>query len=394
MLLYIHVPFCRSRCAYCSFYSSALSRGDEGRIQKYQDTLIAEIALWADRLGKERVETVFFGGGTPSLLSASAVALILTRIDRAFSLAGNAEISFEANPESFIASGYARDLRAAGITRLSLGVQSLNDAFLQRMGRVHSAKEAALAMQRARQAHFSSISVDCMWGLPGQKPDDWKRELKELSSLQPDHFSCYGLTLEETTPLAEAVRGGLALPSEQDQAAMYLEGIAYLESLGYLQYEISNFARKGFRCRHNLGYWQGREYLGLGPSAVSTIQNRRWSNIPDLAAWSEAVHNRALPEDIEELDRKARVLEYIMLRLRTTRGLSVKAYRKLTGRNFLKDNHIFLQALHNEDLIRIRGGFIQLTHTGMLVSNAIVARLFEAVEERLSDTEREKKVPA
>ena len=385
MLLYIHVPFCRSRCGYCAFHSHPVGEGGRREIAGYAAILAAEIALWGERLGKARVDTVFFGGGTPSLLPAKSVRVIMDRLRAAFDIAPAAEISFEANPESFIRLGYAHELKKAGITRVSLGVQSLSDEKLKLLGRVHGAREAELAVTLARQAGFASLNLDCIWGLPGQRPRDWMRELQNFVRMQPDHFSCYGLTLEEGTPFSDALHAGtLSLPPEKEQGHMYLDGADFLESQGYLQYEISNFARMGFQCRHNLGYWEGTDYLGLGPSAVSTIMGRRWTNPYALDEWAAGVREKRICGDIEELSPQTRVLESIMLRLRTTRGLRVKAYRELTGRDFMKDNRALLHALHREGLIRILNGYVRLTRTGMLVSNTILTRLFEDVEEKLT----------
>ncbi len=384
MLLYIHVPFCRSKCRYCAFYSVPLEAAGPDAVRAYVDTLLAEIALWHDRLGKIRLDTVFFGGGTPSLLPAKAVDAIVNRLRKSFSLPAGAEISFEANPESLLAIGYAHDIASSGVTRLSLGVQSLNEAGLQVLGRPHSERQAIEAFRVARGANFSSISLDLIWGLPGQRTRDWLSELARVVKMQPDHLSCYGLTLEEGTPLANACHSGLVtLPPEAEQAKMYVHGAEYLEEAGYLQYEISNYARMGFQCRHNLGYWESRDYLGLGPAAVSTLNGLRWTNPEDQAEWNEEVRAGKTGHNAERLSPTVRVLESIMLRLRTNRGLRVKAYRELTGRDFMQDNKALLHLLHKEGLVRIRHGYVRLTRTGMLVSTSILERLFESTEEKL-----------
>ena len=383
MQLYIHVPFCRSKCLYCSFYSVPIG-SDAALVREYVDTLLAEIAFWGDRLGKARMDTVFFGGGTPSLLPAKAVAIILDRVRRAFDLSPHAEISLEANPESFLAIGFAHEAASAGITRLSLGVQSLDDALLARLGRPHSERQALAAYDAARSAGFASVGMDLIWGLPGQRNKDWLLELARVAAMQPDHLSCYGLTLEEGTPLAHACAcGEVALPSEKEQASMYLDGAAYLESQGLLQYEISNFARMGFQCRHNLGYWEGQPYLGLGPAATSTISNRRWTNPQSIGGWMDGVRSGRVADNAEQLTPLVRVLENVMLRLRTARGLRLKAYREITGRDFVKDNKLLVHALHREGLLRIRNGYVRLTRNGMLVSDNILAHLFESLETKL-----------
>lgn len=387
MLLYIHVPFCRAKCRYCAFYSVPLQSGKD--LTAYTDALLSEIALWGDRLGPVPVESIFFGGGTPSLLPPKTVGAILNRAAKAFSVAPNAEISFEANPDSFLAIGYAHELAATGVNRVSLGVQSFDADCLHALGRPHGSREAALAYDAARSANFSSVSLDLIWGLPGQKRRDWMRELATACALQPDHLSCYGLTLEEGTPMFEAHEEGLiSLPPEKDQAAMYVDGADYLESRGYLQYEISNYARMGFQCRHNLGYWEGHDYIGCGPAATSTHKNLRWTNPDDIAAWLNTVKRGICGHDAERLTPRIRLLETVMLRLRTTRGLRLKAYRELAGRDILKDNKKLIHMLHAQGLIRIKSGYLRLTRNGMLVSNAILEHLFEAMDFQLQEADK------
>ena len=382
MLLYIHVPFCRAKCRYCAFYSVPLP--GVSALQRYTDTLLREIALWGDRLGAVTVESIFFGGGTPSLLPPKALRAILDRVRKAFAVSPKAEISLEANPDSLLAIGYAHEIASLGINRLSLGVQSLSDDALAALGRPHGRREALMAYELARSANFASVSLDLIWGLPGQRRRDWMRELAEAVSLQPDHLSCYGLTLEDGTPMAKAQAEGLiTLPEEKDQAAMYVDGADYLETAGLLQYEISNFARMGFQCRHNLGYWENSDYLGLGPAATSTMKGLRWTNPRDIAAWRESVRAGTPGNDAEVLTPKIRLLETVMLRLRTTRGLRIKAYRDMTGRDFMKDNKELLHLLHRQGLVRFRNGYVRLTRNGMLVSNSILEYLFDAMDFQL-----------
>ena len=381
MLLYIHVPFCRRKCDYCSFYSVPLEGSGYAAISGYLGSLLREMALWGERLGKAPVETVFFGGGTPSLLPPEAVAGVLDRIRATFELAPSAEITMEANPESAMAQGWMYAVRKAGVNRLSLGVQSLDDQALRILGRVHTAREAAYAVELARNAGFSNISLDFMWGLPGQgaaqSQVQWLRQLKEAVSLQPEHISAYGLTLEEDTPLLAACdREEFALPTEREQAGMYVAGAEYLESQGFMQYEISNFARMGFECRHNLGYWEGRPYLGLGPAATSTLGSKRWTNPANIAAWKQSVNAGTVGNEPEELDEATRLREFIMLRLRMTKGIPLKEWRKLTGRSFTKDHASLVAALQQNGLASLRKDFFRLTRSGMLVSNTIISHFF------------------
>ncbi len=221
-----------------------------------------------------------------------------------------------------------------------------------------------------------------MWGLPGQGVRQWLQTLKDVVRLAPEHISSYCLTLEPGTPLElDCDAGRLVLPPERDQNIMFMEGAAFMEKSGYLHYEISNFARMGFQCRHNLGYWEGEDYLGLGPSATSTIAGARWTNPASLAAWGNLAREKSLGKQAEILAPGTRLMEHIMLRLRTSRGLRLKAYKQLTGRDFLKDNQRLVQAMHENGLIRIRNGYLSLTRSGMVVSNAIISNIFERVEQ-------------
>lgn len=381
MLIYIHVPFCRTRCNYCAFHSSALGRdidpASSPAVRGYADTLFLEMARKADRYAKEPVSAVFFGGGTPSLLPPRIIGLFMDRLARHFSLAPRAEVTLEANPDSLQSADTAAGFMAAGVNRLSLGVQSMDDRLLRMLGRQHRAADAIRAYGSARDAGFANIGLDLLWGLPGQGVRHWLDGLREIVQLAPEHVSAYNLTLEQGTAIEEDCRAGrLALPPERDQNIMFMEGSSLLESAGYLHYEISNFARMGFQCRHNTGYWEGMSYLGLGPSATSTMGERRFTNPASQREWDSLVREDREPE-AEILSPEVRLLELIMLRLRTSRGLRLKAYRDLTGRDFVQDHQRLIQAMHENGLIRIREGYMRLTRSGMLVSNSIMSNIFE-----------------
>ena len=349
----------------------------------YLAALLQELRLWGERLGKAPVETIFFGGGTPSLLPGKAIAGLLEQIRQTFVVSPTAEITAEANPDSALEDGWLFEARRAGINRLSLGVQSLEDADLAALGRLHSARAATAAFETARSAGFSNISLDFMWGLPGagtppQSQVQWLRQLKQITILQPEHVSAYGLSIEPDTDLEKACsRGDMVLPSEKEQASMYLAGSDYLEAQGYMQYEISNYARMGFECRHNLGYWEGAQYLGLGPAATSTIGNRRWTNPENLRAWQDEVKNRTIAATVETLDSRTQAQELLMLRLRMTKGLPLKEWHALTGRSFLKDYSALVTLLQQNGLASTRTGYFRLTKSGMLVSNTIISHFFE-----------------
>lgn len=392
MLVYIHVPFCRSRCNYCAFYSTplnALPSGDGERLFKeYEEGILRELDTYHKTFGKQGIDSVFFGGGTPSVLPVESLNSIMNRLHQNFDFSPKAEITLEANPESLRVAGSAKALLESGVNRLSIGVQTLDDGLLKMLGRPHRGSDAMKAIYAAREAGFANINVDLMWGLPGQSIRQWLQTLKDVMNLGPDHISSYGLSLEPGTSLErESESGRLVLPPERDQSMMFMEGAALLESGGYLHYEISNFARMGFQCRHNLGYWEGRDYLGLGPAATSTINGRRWTNPANMASWLESVGKGTGQRNAELLTPQTRILEFIMLRLRTARGLRLKAYHEVCNRDFVRDNLRLVKAMHENGLIRIRNGYLSLTRSGMLVSNSIIANLFERAQKIFSENE-------
>jgi oxygen-independent coproporphyrinogen-3 oxidase len=357
----------------------------------YLAALLRELTLWGERLGRAGVETVFFGGGTPSLLPLEALAGILDRVRTVFALSSSAEMSLEANPESALAPGWLHGLRQTGVNRLSLGIQSLDDGELRILGRAHSAREAARACELAREGGITNLNLDFIWGLPGERSGQsqakWLRQLKQAVALRPDHISAYGLALEEGAPLASACAdGSLLLPGEREQASLYLAGAEFLESQGFMQYEISNFARMGFTCRHNLGYWEGRDFLGLGPSAVSTLGGARWTNPANPAAWRKAVNAGQAAPNPETLDPPTRSREMLMLRLRLQKGLRLREWNALTGRSFLRDFAPLILPLQQKGLAATRRGFFRLTRSGMLVSNTILAHFFDRLPKEGAST--------
>lgn len=374
MLLYVHVPFCRRKCRYCAFYSCQLTRsGNETAV--YLSTLHAELEQWGRRLGRVPVESVFFGGGTPSLLEPDQVAGVLDCARRIFAISPGAEISMEANPDSLHTVEKADGFLAAGVNRVSLGVQSFNDGMLETLGRLHRADAAREAFRAVRDAGCANLSLDLMWGLPGQTLEQWREDVRAAIALGPEHVSAYGLTLEPGTPLADSC-GDADLPLEDVQCAMYLEGIRLFGEAGRHHYEVSNFAKDGFQCRHNLGYWEGRDYLGVGPAATSTIGGERWTN-PEWEGWLKQIRDGLRCPEREALDRATRALELMMLRLRTVDGLPLDAYESLSGRSFTADHGPFARRLCVEGLARMENGVFRLTDEGMLVSNSILGELFE-----------------
>ncbi|TMG07911.1 MAG: radical SAM family heme chaperone HemW, partial [Chloroflexi bacterium] len=275
--LYVHIPFCTLKCSYCDFNSYA---GIESLMRPFVDALCDEMLLWAPFLADRRVETVFFGGGTPSLLPIGEVNEVMSTMRGEFALAADAEISFEANPGT-VDRDYLRGLLAAGVNRVSFGVQSFHDDELRALDRIHSAGEAEEAYRWAREASFERINLDLIYGLPEQPMERWQATLEQAIALGPEHLSLYALTVEEGTKLAHDIERGKAPGPDGDmQAAMYEWSCERLDRAGYRQYEISNWSRPGEECRHNIVYWWNGEWLGLGPGAHSHVggkmEDGRW----------------------------------------------------------------------------------------------------------------------
>ncbi len=372
MLLYIHIPFCRRKCNYCNFFSVRYSNE---LFKLYYTSLLKEIQFWGERFKNKKFSSIYMGGGTPSIISHKYLGNIIECLYKYFSFEKGYEFTLEGNPDSLKDIEYLRALKALGINRLSIGVQSLQDNYLRLLGRIHNSKDAILAIKIAQLADFDNINVDLIWGLPSQRVRSWLEELKQITKLGITHISCYGLTIEENTPLASQVnRREITIPDEKTLASLYLYGSDLLESMGFIQYEISNFAKLGFACRHNMGYWEGMEYLGLGPSAVSTVGGVRWENPKNIQQYHEAVTKERLGKNALKLTPKEQISEFIMLRLRTSRGLSLKEYARRTGKNLWRQHPKLINLLHQNRLIRIRNGYLSLTKNGFLVSNAIIEK--------------------
>lgn len=379
--LYVHAPFCRAKCRYCAFFS--LATGPQGPqphlLSSYLDALEAEMDRQAQVHGRVAAPTLFFGGGTPSLLGAEGLARILAGLRQRFDLAPDAEITLEANPDS-ASLELLRAARGLGVNRLSLGVQSLDNASLTALGRAHDARQARLAFDRARAAGFANIGLDLIFGLPGQRVEDWLATLRQALAFEPEHLSCYGLTVEPGTPLASDTAALTACADEDGQAEMFLRGSELLEAAGFAHYEVSNFARPGRQCRHNLACWRGEDVLGFGPAAVSTMSGSdsavRWANPADLQAWAELVRSgRAGQANRETLSPEIRAREALMLALRTAEGLDLDAYAGRTGQDLRVARADLLAQLAGAGLVRLEPERLRLTPAGLLVSNSVIRAL-------------------
>ena len=376
--IYIHIPFCRSKCQYCDFYSIGGSR-DKRLVDNYMQALALHFRETASRAADYVVDTVYFGGGTPSFFGADNLRRIFAELQHRFRLDKDAEISFEANPDS-VSQNLLKKLRAEGFNRISLGVQSDRDDVLQKLGRPHNYEQAVQAVQLARSCGFDNLSIDLMYGLPNQTAEQWEQTLEHVLELRPEHMSCYGLKVEEGTPLWE-YREAANLPSDEVQAEMYLATVRILEEAGFRQYEISNFARPGFESRHNQKYWLGDEYIGFGPSASSDFAGKRYTNNRDIQNYVRGLIKQDVPilSECETIPARERAGEYIMLRLRTTRGISPEEYEKRYLMPFAPLMEI-IQPLAERGLFRQEGSRWILTPTGFLVSNQIIGRLQLAQE--------------
>ena len=317
--LYIHIPFCRSKCAYCDFYSLA---GAEERMDDYCRALERHLAEVAPQAECHKADTVYFGGGTPSYLGAERLCRLLGSIRKLYKVDKHAEITLEANPDSATDRKALKRLRKAGFNRLSLGVQSMDDALLQTIGRIHTRQQVQEAVAAARKAGFKNLSLDLIYGLPGQTMEGWEKTLSDAVGLHPEHLSCYGLKLEEGTPLYRR-QGELTFPDEDMQADMYLYAVEFLKQCGYEQYEISNFAKPGFASRHNLKYWLMQEYAGFGPGAHSDFGNVRYGYARDLERY---LKGELVLQESETVDSDEREREYLMLRLRTVQGVDPREF--------------------------------------------------------------------
>jgi oxygen-independent coproporphyrinogen-3 oxidase len=366
--IYIHVPFCRRKCGYCSFVSCA---GREGEIPAYVAALRREMAA---RARGETVPSVFFGGGTPSLLSVSQVGDILMTVREHFNLAKDAEVTLEANPGT-VGETYLSGLRRIGINRLSLGVQRFDDGELARLGRIHTGEEAREAFATARRAGFDNINLDLIYGLPGDDREAWRRSLEAAVEIEPEHLSLYALTLEPETPLALAIADGeVAAPDPDTAADQYELAEDILDAAGYGHYEISNWARLGRECRHNLVYWDNEPYLGFGAAAHSSEDGRRYANTNDLDDYLAAGGLPPLSLD-ETLDEATRRAETVILRLRQGAGIDLAALSARLATDLTEDYRTPFGELTDAGLLELQNGRLRLTRRGRLLGNEVFWRL-------------------
>ena len=372
--LYLHIPFCKSRCAYCSFNSYACQTPPDA----YLAALGSQVRYWADQQWcRERTfSTLFVGGGTPTIYGGSELGGLVGQCLRYFNFSEDAEITVEANPNSVTEQALTA-LRRAGVNRLSLGVQAFSDRLLAGLGRSHSRTEAGLAIEAARRAGFANINLDLMYGLPGQSKADWRESLARALAWAPEHLACYELTIEEGTPFGRLVeRGGLILPPEEEVLAMAELTRDLLAQGGLQRYEISNYAVPGRECGHNLNYWRNGAYLGLGAGAVSCLSGFRFSSVNDPDLFTGLVEGGKLPlAEGECLPLAARFRESVVMGLRLIEGVSFARLQRQFGLTPPGYYGKMLEDLQQQGLVAVTAESLRLTEAGLPVANQVLSRL-------------------
>lgn len=373
--IYIHIPFCKSKCAYCDFYSK---QGTKKFMDEYTKVLCAHIEEGNLRHTDYEVDTLYFGGGTPSIMPEANMLRIVNTIYKSFKVPDECETTIEANPDS-ITLPLLKKLYKVGFNRISIGAQSSNQTELLELGRIHTFDEVEEAVEIARAAKFTNISIDLMFGLPSQTMESFRQSLYDVIALDPNHISCYALKLEQGTPMEQNIRA-YKLPSDDLVADMYLMAVDYLEQHGYQQYEISNFAKPGFESKHNKKYWDMSEYWGFGPSAHSFMNKQRFSYVRDTQEYINGVLNHdAIIDKSEFAQPGERAGEYLMLALRTTEGISAKILEKKYLTYFDEIETCMLK-FHKLGLAEYNGRNWRLTPKGFLVSNTIITDVLIALE--------------
>lgn len=375
--IYIHIPFCRSKCDYCDFYSLA---GRDDRMDQYQKALLSHIKETAPLAQDFPVDTIYIGGGTPSYYGAKRLKELLGVVHKLYKVEKDAEVTVECNPDSVDVKSL-KILRKAGVNRLSMGMQSAIACELERIHRIHTPQQVNEAATAARKAGFTNLSLDLIYGLPGQTMDSWKDTVEHALSLIPQHLSCYGLKVEEGTPLAARVAQGEVLPDDDQQADLYLWTVGRLERAGYPQYEISNFAKPGFASRHNLRYWLTQPYIGFGPGAHSDFGGRRYSFVRDLDAYIQGVlQGGDIIDESEIIPKRDRCGEYLMLRLRTVQGINEQEYRSTYFMDFAP-LQARLEQFRAQGWAEQTDGRWHFTPKGFLLSNQLIGDLLERQEQ-------------
>lgn len=371
--VYIHIPFCVGKCAYCDFYSLA---GCDRLMPEYQEALLHHIKEASPQLEGYITDTVYFGGGTPSYYGANRLIAVFNALKKYGNVLMDAEVTAEVNPDSINLQDMQR-MKKAGFNRISIGVQSANDGILKSLGRRHDFAKASETVENARKAGFDNVSIDLIYGLPSQTREDWADTLSRAAALKPDHFSCYGLKIEKGTPLY-LYKDSPFIPDDDAQADMYLYTVEALARFGYVQYEISNFAIRGKESKHNLKYWTRGEYMGFGAAAHSYVGGQRYNYISSVSDYIEKImKNDTVIENREIITELEEAGEYLMLGLRTSAGISEDEYYKIfhCSFDFIRDK---LESFVKCGWAVKNGERWSLTPQGFLLSNTLIGEVLEA----------------
>ena len=367
--IYVHIPFCERKCNYCDFYS--LVKSDEVE-DRYISALLEEIKSYKNISEEYVVDTIFLGGGTPSYLKPDNIGLILNEINNNFLVSNDAEITMEANPNSITKENVIK-YRQYGINRMSVGIQSLDNMVLKSIGRLHNSDEALNALDTIKDAGIDNINADVMFNIPGQTIESIVDTLNKIMLKDVKHISFYSLKLEEGTPMYKMEEKGLIdMVDDEVERSMYYAGRELMESKGFLQYEISNFAKEGYECRHNIKYWTGGEYIGFGPFAHSCFKDNRYNNLSDIRLYCDNMNNPDNYRQLNEvLTKDSKIFEYIMLRLRMNKGINLEDFKNQFNEDFIIKYSNQLKKLKDYELIIVDDSSIRLSKKGMDVSNYV-----------------------
>lgn len=373
--IYIHIPFCRNKCAYCDFCSFPAGKAEQ---ERYVAALIRELGLWAEKTDDRAVDTVFIGGGTPTLLSPEQLGSILDAVAQHYVLSDTAEISIESNPAT-LTDAHLALFREKGVTRISIGLQAAQDTLLKRLGRVHTVEQFLETFRRARNAGAWDINVDLIYHIPGQTRQNWLDTLDTVIGLGPEHISCYSLQLEEGTPLEAAVEAGrYRMSSDRNNRWMHHTAIDLLASRGYVHYEISNFSKPGHPCRHNLRYWRREPYIGCGLAAHGFMEPQRMANPEDMSAYLASLEAGQLAyHTVEVVNPEEARFEALMLGLRMTEGICWEQVMAGCPPGKREAWERLAEALKNQGLLRDAAGRLCLTRRGMDLSNSVFSAFME-----------------
>ncbi|QMU27363.1 radical SAM family heme chaperone HemW [Adhaeribacter radiodurans] len=372
--IYIHVPFCKQACHYCDFHFSTSMRRKHEVVQ----AICQEIILQQNYLSSRELQTIYLGGGTPSLLTATELDKIFTTLHQHFTIAADAEITLEANPDDLTAAKI-NELKQSPVNRLSIGLQSFHDPHLRLMNRVHSANESLASVQLAQDSGFSNITVDLIYGIPAANHSIWAKDLEQVVALQVPHVSAYALTIEPKTALGNWTKKGTFIPSEDEFVATQFEMLlTHMQTHGYEQYEISNFAQPGWESRHNSNYWKGVPYLGLGPSAHSFNGSSRQYNVANNSQYLAALSQNKIPATVETLSLADQANEYLMTTLRTIWGCDLNKIKNTFGFDLQQLHGNYLSRIIQKGMAQLENNTLTLTNQGKLLADQITLDLFIA----------------